>query len=1133
MKKILMMAVGVAAGVASAADYTWFGGTGVWDKVTANWSGAGSVWSDGGTALFTGATPDWTPVKMTENISAAALKVGDGSVYTRHIFHYENTAGLAVAGNFTVQGYTGSQYPGAAGAVFTNGVVSVTGTVGVGRAILKFGGSSGAVIQGKIGGGGLVTSADWGELQIDTTGSVYAYGGIDGNTEAWRLSVLAGTLYTPFIRVSDRNVVPVCRSLFDAGRIVATGSTNSFIQTYPSSGCLNSIYIGGGLRLDTAGYDVGLKVNLTNEVDYAYTGGLTKLGTGTLTLYATNSYVGATDIREGVLKFAASSKTFLRNVLYVRPGAELDITANPSLVFSGTGTLRFEGTSESTASIRVSGAQAAKGLILRLCYTNGPAVVVAGGALNLDRTVIDVVNVSGANLSDGVYPLASGVTGVYPYLRTVSGLSAGKIGHLSISDGVLYLTVSQTVASTWSGAQSITTNDTDVAGSGTTVYAFNFSGGDAVLNGVRFAAAANAANPVVGVTTTLLPGQTNATAFAGTGSGIDLVRYPASGYEYCSSEYRKLLKGAANPDASFSVSFAGLISGARYLAQFWVNDSRANYSGGRRTTFGDGTGSATLIHNRGDQYSAQMLTNGLGQYVTAEFTAAQSTWTFSVVGSSAQINAVQLRRVSGGVVTLRWNGGDGDVWDLTSPNWLDANGLPTVWFQGADAVFDGSGQTVLVADAVQARQVRVAAGAYAFNGSGSLNLTEGFANQSSSAMTVFVKNDVWIGNSGSGLLLLKRGNLAVTAGGSGAVTVSGGTVRLETIPKLPTEGLSYRLSADTGVTADAQGVVSSWTSTDGQTAFTQANSLLRPVLQTSTAFGGKSVVRFGGASNSNRLDLSRATTNRTVLLVYNAARWVWVGGVWGHLGIDMGIRMNSSQNQWVHSLTAASGTFSNGGVFRTNGVPVTVASPGMTLGRAQLLTSVAPKDEVFSGPTAIGCYYTVDPKRFFDGEIAEIAVYNRVLSDEERSFAESYLATRWGVVGPAGMNLNPAGIPSGSQVVLTSGTLDLNGQSAAVASVTGGGTISNGTLTVTGKLTATINPDGTCDPLLFSSLTVSSGAELAVTGLDYLRSRIKIIGYGTVVPSPPVFTSQPAGVMVQVKSDGVYLSPSATRIILR
>ena len=653
------------------------------------------------------------------------------------------------------------------------------------------------------------------------------------------------------------------------------------------------------------------------------------------------------------------------------------------------------------------------------------------------------------------------------------------------------------------------------------------------MNGIRFAAAANAANPVAGVTTTLSPGQTNATAFAGTGSGIDLVRYPASGYEYCSSEYKKLLKGAANPDANFSISFMGLIPGARYLVQFWVNDSRSNYSGGRRTTFGDGTGSATLIHNRGDQYSPQMLANGLGQYVTAEFTAVQSAWTFSVSGANAQINAVQLRRVSGDVVALRWNGVDGDVWNLTSPNWLDANGLPTVWIQGSDAVFDGAGQTVLVAEAVQARQVRVDAGTYAFNGSGSLDLTEGFANQSSSPLTVFVKNNVWVGNSGTGTLLLKRGNLIVTAGGTGALTVSGGTVRLDTVPELPKQGLCYHLSADSGVTADAQGVVSAWTSSDGQTVFTQANSALRPVLQTSTAFGGKQVVRFGGASTSNRLDFSRATTNRTLLMVHNAVRWVWVGGVWGHLGNDMGIRMNSSQNQWVHALTAGNGTFGNGGVFRTNGVSVAVANPGMTLGRPQLLTIVAPSDEVFSGPTAIGCYYTVDPKRFFDGEIAEMAVYNRVLSDEERTFAESYLATRWGVAGPAAINLEPAGIPSGSQVVLSGGTLDLNGQSATVASVTGGGTISNGILTVTGKLETTIKPDGTCDPLLFGSLTVSSGTELAVTGLEYLRGRVKIIGWGAVVPSPPVFASVPDSVLVQIKSDGVYLSPSATRIILR
>jgi autotransporter-associated beta strand protein len=83
---------------------------------------------------------------------------------------------------------------------------------------------------------------------------------------------------------------------FDGGRITASAASTSFMSTF-------NVLSAGGATIDTQSYDVtagGMFVDLGG----GFTGGLTKLGSGSLTLTANNSYSGPTTISAGVLQAA-------------------------------------------------------------------------------------------------------------------------------------------------------------------------------------------------------------------------------------------------------------------------------------------------------------------------------------------------------------------------------------------------------------------------------------------------------------------------------------------------------------------------------------------------------------------------------------------------------------------------------------------------------------------------------------------------------------------------------------------------------------------------------------------------------------------------------------------------------------
>jgi len=139
--------------------------------------------------------------------------------------------------------------------------------------------------------------------------------------------------------------------------------------------------------------------------------------------------------------------------------------------------------------------------------------------------------------------------------------------------------------------------------------------------------------------------------------------------------------------------------------------------------------------------------------------------------------------------------------------------------------------------------------------------------------------------------------------------------------------------------------------------------------------------------------------------------------------------------------------------------------------------------------------------------VAEILVYDRKLTDNERQAVEIGLMAKW--FPPVG---NGAIIPQSADVSVAAGAmLDLGGGAVSVASLSGGGTVSNGSLTATGA----IAPSGTLSlpgaPSLTGTLTLGIAADgtcdsLAIAGALDVSQLALVLNLPGTKPSVTSYT---------------------------
>jgi autotransporter-associated beta strand protein len=393
----------------------------------------------------------------------------------------------------------------------------------------------------------------------------------------------------------------------------------------------------------------------------------------------------------------------------------------------------------------------------------------------------------------------------------------------------------------------------------------------------------------------------------------------------------------------------------------------------------------------------------------------------------------------------------------------------------------------------------------------------GSATRSSLAVGGLDADSVYAGSITGNVAVTKIGSGRVILAGpntyAGATTVESGTLMLATGVSSVT-GIVYRLDAsktNTFTTLSDGSNVTTWADAEGSGfTFATTNDLNCPVYD-ATLFGGRGGLRFGRGGARGRM-IGASVTNAQTVFAVNMIRDGSNdnGGFWGKNGEDNGLRIGNTT--WYfpgnandfHYVTA-------GGLVAVNGV---VSNSVATVGQPHLVTSVNGSRQSFK--PAIGDYWgsSTWPNRYYRGEVAEILVYDRRLTDLERQTVEASLMAKWFSATSGSV------LPQAAAVSVAAGaTLDLSAGAITLGSLSGGGSVSNGALAVTGA----VSPSGTLKlpgtPNLTGTLTLNVEANgacdsLAVGGALNLSQLALVLNLPGTKPSVNSYTlvSAPGGV---------------------
>jgi autotransporter-associated beta strand protein len=288
--------------------------------------------------------------------------------------------------------------------------------------------------------------------------------------------------------------------------------------------------------------------------------------------------------------------------------------------------------------------------------------------------------------------------------------------------------------------------------------------------------------------------------------------------------------------------------------------------------------------------------------------------------------------------------------------------------------------------------------------------------------------------------LVKEGAGALTLGGTnsyaGSTGIRGGTLRLApaaTGPTAPATGSVFWVDAanEASIVKDGSGKVSRWNDSGaggGPSFASQANAALQPT-HVPNALNGKPVVDFGpysgdgsGAETSFQwlgFD-AQASTIRTVFWVGRGQNFI--------LGDDNNYHFHRGAETATSPIWHSTYTHANirGGQTYLNGALVNGTSIGL------------PDDYAMVSLVATGnveASRLVCDRTFRAGgqKVAEIVIYNRVLSDAERLATQTYLSNKW--FGASSSDL----LPASTLLDLSSdgATLDLNGVNQTLGSLAG------------------------------------------------------------------------------------------------
>jgi autotransporter-associated beta strand protein len=279
--------------------------------------------------------------------------------------------------------------------------------------------------------------AGTGSLAIGGSGTVRAGNVVFSKNAATPLSTLTlnagGRLEASRITSVNANALTVVT--FNGGRLVATGNQPAFM-----SGISNAFLDAGGATIDTQAFAVSMAQPLSGG------GGLTKLGSGTLSMTGAGSYSGPTTISEGGLGMTTAHTG----------GGSMDVAAGATLGVTVAGSLNSQLTLSSL------GLGNASGLTIDLASFGNPSLAplnVSGGITTSGAST--VINFNTGAPAAGTVPLVSyGSLNAYNF--TLGTLPAGMQASLvnNTAANRIDLVISSIPIRRWEGNLSAAWNTT-------------------------------------------------------------------------------------------------------------------------------------------------------------------------------------------------------------------------------------------------------------------------------------------------------------------------------------------------------------------------------------------------------------------------------------------------------------------------------------------------------------------------------------------------------------------------------------------------------------------------------------------------------------------------------------------------
>jgi autotransporter-associated beta strand protein len=452
-----------------------------------------------GNSTYTGGT----------TVSAGTLQIGHGGtsgsisgpVTDNGTLAFDRSDAVIFAGAI---GGTGSVLQLGSGTVTLTGNSTYAGgtTISAGTLQIGNGGTSGSII-------GNVT--DNGTLAFDRSDSFTFTGAISGTGTVDQIGTGTLTLTGNNTYSGPTNV---SSGTLRAGSATAFSANSAFSLTGLSVLDLNGFDVSIGSLTGVAGATVSLGAHTltaggdNSSTTYAGlitgTGGLTKVGTGTLTLSGTSAYSGSTNINAGVLVGGALNSLSSFSAFVIANAASLDIsladqtigslagtggatvnlgthilttggndtsttyagliTGSGGLTKVGLGTLTLSGTSIYGGATNINAGVLAGGLPNALSQFS--AFVIANGALLdigvADQTIGSLAGAAGAFVNLGAHTLTTGGDNTSTlFAGTILGLGGG--GLLKIGTGIFTLAG----ANTYSGGTTISNGTLQIGNGGT------------------------------------------------------------------------------------------------------------------------------------------------------------------------------------------------------------------------------------------------------------------------------------------------------------------------------------------------------------------------------------------------------------------------------------------------------------------------------------------------------------------------------------------------------------------------------------------------------------------------------------------------------------------------------------------